>query len=158
MARKLKEEVKMNFNFMKTFQAYMLVLFLLTVQCKPTQVSKSTASLENTHWRLAEMNGNPIITLEGSRDVHITMTSEKGQKQLTGFAGCNSLTGVYTLSDDKLKFVIATTKMMCPPEQMAVEDFLLKVLTSTTSYRIEGDVLELLDGQTTLADFKAIAK
>jgi len=143
---------------MKTFQPYMLVLFLVTVQCKPTQVSKSTATLENTHWRLSEMNGNPIITLEGSRDVYFTMTAEKGQKQVTGFAGCNSLTGGYTLSDDKLKFVIATTKMMCPTEQMAVEDFLLRVLTSATSYRIEGDVLELLDGQTTLADFKAIAK
>ena len=104
------------------------------------------------------MNGNPIITLEGSRDVYIMMTTEQGQKRVTGFAGCNSLTGGYTLSDDKVKFVIATTKMMCPPEQMAVEDFLLKVLTSATSYRIEGDVLELLDGQTTLADFKAIAK
>ena len=45
MARKLKEAVKMNFNFMKTFQSYMLVLFLVTVQCKPTQVSKSTVIL-----------------------------------------------------------------------------------------------------------------
>lgn len=104
------------------------------------------------------MNGNPIITLEGSRDVYITMTTEQGQKRITGFAGCNSLTGGYTLSDDKVKFTIATTKMMCPPEQMAVEDFLLGVLTSATSYRIDGDVLELLDGQTALADFKAISK
>jgi heat shock protein HslJ len=143
---------------MKTFQSFMLVLLLLTVQCKPTQVAKSRSSLENTHWRLSEVNGNPIITLEGSRDVYFMMTTEQGQKRVTGFAGCNSLTGGYTLSDDKVKFSIATTKMMCPPEQMAVEDFLLKVLTSATSYRIEGDVLELLDGQTALADFKAIAK
>ena len=136
----------------------MFVLLLLIVQCKPTQVSKSRSSLENTHWRLSEMNGNPIITLEGSRDVYFMMTTQQGQKQITGFAGCNSLTGGYTLSDDKVKFVIATTKMMCPPEQMDVEDFLVKVLTSATSYRIEGDVLELLEGQTALADFKAIAK
>ncbi len=40
---------------------------------------------------------------------------------------------------------------------MAVEDFLLKALSSATSYKIEGDVLELLDGQTMLATFKAIA-
>jgi heat shock protein HslJ len=143
---------------MNIFQSFLLVLLLLTVQCKPTQVSKSRSSLENTHWRLSEMNGNPIITLEGSRDVYFMMTTEQGKKQVTGFAGCNSLTGGYTLSDDKLKFVIATTKMMCPPEQMDVEGFLLKVLTSATSYRIEGDVLELLEGETALADFKAIAK
>ena len=102
------------------------------------------------------MNGNPIITLDGSRDVYITMASEKGEKRITGFAGCNSLTGGYTLSADKVKFVIATTKMMCPEEQMAVEDFLLKALSSATSYKIEGDVLELLDGETMLATFKAI--
>ena len=141
---------------MKTFKALLLVLALLMVQCKSTHVSTSRPSLENTHWRLSEVNGNPIITLGGSRDVHITMATENGEKRISGFAGCNSLTGGYTLSGDKVKFVIATTKMMCPEEQMAVEDFLLTALSSATSYKIEGDVLELLDGETTLATFKAI--
>lgn len=141
---------------MKTFHTFLLALSLLIVQCKSSQVSTSGSSFENTHWRLAEMNGNPIITLPGSRDVYIMMTSEKGEKRITGFAGCNSLTGSYTLSGDKVKFVIATTKMMCPEEQMAVEDFLLNALSSGTSYKVDGDVLELLDGQTTLATFKAI--
>ncbi|HMG91615.1 MAG TPA: META domain-containing protein [Chryseolinea sp.] len=141
---------------MKIVPAFLLVLFLASVQCKPAKVSKTKSLLENTHWRLSEMNGNPIITLEGSRDVYFMMTSEKGQKKLTGFAGCNSITGGYTLSGDKVKFVIASTKMMCPEEQMAVEDFLLKALSSASSYRVEGNVLELFDGQTSLADFKAI--
>ena len=141
---------------MKITQSFFIVLFLVTVQCKPTKVSKTKSSLENTHWRLSEMNGNPIITLEGSRDVYFKMTTEKGQKTVTGFAGCNSIAGGYTLSGDKVKFVIASTKMMCPEEQMAVEDFLLKTLSSATSYRVEGNVLELFDGQTSLADFKAI--
>jgi len=141
---------------MKTFQTLLLALALLMVQCKATHVSTSKPSFENTHWRLSEMNGNPIITLDGSRDVYIAMALEKGQKRITGFAGCNSLTGGYTLSEDKVKFVIATTKKMCPEEQMAVEDFLLKALSSATSYKIEGDVLELLEGETMLATFKAI--
>lgn len=141
---------------MKTYHTFILALSLLMVQCKSSQVSNSRSSFENTHWRLAEMNGNPIITLPGSRDVYIMMTTEKGEKRITGFAGCNSLTGGYTLSGDKVKFMTATTKMMCTEEQMAVEDFLLNALSSTTSYKIEGDILELLDGQTTLATFKAI--
>jgi heat shock protein HslJ len=141
---------------MKIVKAFLLAVPLLMVQCKSTHVSTSKPSFENTHWRLLEMNGNPIITLDASRDVHITMATEKGEPRITGFAGCNSLTGGYTLSGDKVKFVIATTKMMCPEEQMAVEDFLLKALSSATSYKIEGDVLELLDGQTMLATFKAI--
>jgi heat shock protein HslJ len=151
----LKEKLY-NFNFMKILQSFLLVLFLVIVQCKSARVSTAKASLENTHWRLSEMNGNPIITLEGSRDVYFMLTTEQGQKRVTGFAGCNSITGGYTLSGDKIKFVIASTKMMCPDEQMAVEDFLLKTLSAASSYQVEGNVLELFEGQTSLADFKAI--
>ena len=140
---------------MKIFLTCLLVLTLLLAQCKSSQVSTSKSSFENTHWRLSEMNGNPIVTI-GSRDVYIMMTTEKGEKRVTGFAGCNSLTGGFTLSGDAVKFVIATTKMMCASEQMAVEDFLLETLSSTTAYKIEGDVLMLLDGNTNLATFKAI--
>ena len=102
------------------------------------------------------MNGNPIITLEGSRDVHFMMTVEQGQKRVTGFAGCNNITGSYTLSGKKLKFVIASTRMMCPEVQMAVEDFLLKALSSASSYQLDNNGLELFDGETSLALFKAI--
>lgn len=141
---------------MKILQSFLLVLLLVAVQCKTVKVSGARSTFENTHWRLSEMNGNPIITLEGSRDVYIMMTTEQGQKRVTGFAGCNGIAGSYTLSGDKVKFVVATTKMMCPEEQMTVEDFLLKALSSASSYRVEGNVLQLFDGQTALADFKAI--
>lgn len=141
---------------MKTPYVFLLALSLLIVQCKPSQVSSSRHTLENTHWRLSEMNGNPIITLDGSRDVHIMLTTDRGEKRISGFAGCNQLTGGYTLSGEKVKFVVASTKMMCPEEQMAVEDFLLKALSTATSFKIDGDMLELLDGETSLAIFKAI--
>jgi heat shock protein HslJ len=143
---------------MKIVQSFLVAVLLVTAQCKPTQVSTTKSTLENTHWRLSEMNGNPIITLEGSRDVHFMMTSGQGQKSVSGFAGCNNIGGSYTLSGNKVKFTIASTKMMCPQEQMAVEDFLLNALSSAKSYKIEGDALELFDGETSLASFKAIAK
>ncbi len=127
------------------------------LQCKSSQPGKDQVSLENTHWRLSEINGNPIQTPEGSRDAHFILTSAGGEKKLTGFAGCNSMGGSYTLSGNEIKFMIYSTKMMCPSEQMVIEDFLMKVLTSATEYKINGDVLELLDGQTSLADFIASA-
>ena len=142
---------------MKTFHICLLAVCMIALQCKSSNVSKVTPSFENTHWRLTEMNGNPIITLEGNRDVFITMTTEQGEKRIAGFAGCNSLGGGYTISGDKVKFNIVTTKMMCAAEQMAVEVFLLSVLSSATSYKISGDELELIDGETALAEFKAIA-
>jgi heat shock protein HslJ len=141
---------------MKIFQPLLLILCLTTVQCKNTKVSTTKSSLENTHWRLSEMNGNPIITIEASRDVYFMMTTEQGQKRVTGFAGCNNITGGYTLSGRKVKFTIASTRMMCPDEQMAVEDFLLKALSSAASYQLDGNVLQLFDGETSLAIFKAI--
>jgi len=133
------------------------MIALALLQCKSSQGSKDQASLENTHWRLSEINGNPIVTPEGGRDVHFILTSAIGEKKVAGFAGCNSMGGSYTLTGNEIKFVIYSTKMMCPSEQMVVEDFLMKVLTSATSYKINGDTLELLDGETLLAEFKASA-
>ena len=133
------------------------IIAVILLQCKSSQSKKDPISLENTHWRLSEINANPILTAEGSRDVHLILTPTGGEKKLTGFAGCNTMGGSYTLSGNDIKFMIYSTKMMCASEQMVVEDFLMKVLTSATSYKINGDVLELLDGETSLADFKASA-
>lgn len=76
--------------------------------------------------------------------------------RLNGFAGCNSISGSYTLSGKNIKFIVASTKMMCSAQQMKIEDFFTSALTSTDSYEIDGDVLELYKGNTSLADFKAI--
>ena len=131
------------------------LLILAFTQCKPTKANKSLTTLENTYWKLSEMNGNPILTPEGAREVHFVLTTESGQKSIKGFAGCNSIMGSYTLSGDKIKLTVASTKMMCPAQQMEIEDFFTKALTSADSYKIEGDVLELFEGNTSLADFKA---
>jgi len=131
------------------------IVAVVLLQCKSSHGNKDEVSLENTHWRLSEINGNPITTPDSGRDVHFILTSGPGEKKLTGFAGCNTMGGSYTLTGNEIKFVIYSTKMMCPSEQMIVEDFLMKVLTSATGYKINGDVLELLDGETSLAAFKA---
>ena len=131
-------------------------LILTFTQCKHTKANKGPRTLENTYWKLSEMNGNPIITPEGAKEVHFVLTTESGQKKIKGFAGCNSIMGSYTLSGEKIKFIVASTKMMCPAQQMEIEDFLTKALTTADAYKIDGDVLELYEGNTSLADFKAI--
>lgn len=132
-----------------------LLIFGFT-QCKPTIVNKSLVTLENTHWKLSEMNANPIITPEGDQDVHFILMTEGGQRIIKGFGGCNSIMGSFTLSGTNIKFNVASTKMMCPAEQMAIEDFLTTVLTSTDSYKLDSDVLSLFEGDTSLADFRAM--
>ena len=64
-------------------------------------MSPRVTTLENTYWKLSEVNGNPVITPEGSKEVHFILTAKGDQKNIKGFAGCNSITGSYTLSEAK---------------------------------------------------------
>lgn len=129
------------------------------MQCKssqPAAASVSTATLLNTYWRLAEMNGEPLTTPDGRREVHIILTQEGNENRLKGFAGCNSVGGTFRQEEQKLTFSAISTKMMCDPESMKVEDFLLGALTETDSYTISGETLSLLEGETALASFQAV--
>lgn len=137
---------------MKTILLIPLIILTL-IQCKSAKVTSSQATLENTYWKLSEMNGNPVFTPDGVREAHFILSAEGNIK---GFAGCNSLAGSYTLTDKKINFTVITTKMMCPPEQMEIETFFTKVLSSANTYKIEGETLELFEGNTALAEFKSV--
>lgn len=66
---------------------------------------------------------------------------------LTGFAGCNRLTGRAVVSgtppDAEISFSAATTRMMCTPEIMEVEHAVLAVLQDTARATVDGDTLTL---------------
>jgi heat shock protein HslJ len=115
----------------------------------------STATLENTYWKLAEMNGKPIVTPADAKEVHIILTNEGENKRVKGHAGCNSLGGSYTLSGNEIKFITITTKMMCV-DRMDVEDFLLNALSVANRYKITGETLELFQGDTLVARFQSV--
>jgi heat shock protein HslJ len=46
--------------------------------------------------------------------------------------------------------------MMCEASQMKVENFLLGALTATDNYEVKGETLLLLEGETELAEFRAV--
>lgn len=137
-----------------------LVFVLLAAaafQCKPSKIDTAAqATLLNTYWKLSEINGNPVITPENSKEVHIILTREGDESRLKGFAGCNTLGGTYLLEKEKLSFTPITTKMMCDADRMKVEDYLLNALNTANGYSIEGENMELLIGDTSIADFKAV--
>jgi len=131
-----------------------LVVFLFS--CKTVQTSStSTATLENTRWKLSEMNGMPVITPPDAKEVHFILSSENGEHRIQGFAGCNSLGGSFTREGNKIKFTTITTRMMCN-ERMDIENYLTSVLTNTDSYKINGEILELYQADTFLAKFEAV--
>lgn len=133
------------------------VAMLGLLQCKSAKptTDSSPATLLNTHWRLAEMNGEPVLTSAGQRDVHIILTQADGEDRISGYAGCNNIGGTFKRNGDKISFSAFTTRMMCPPEQMKVEDFLLKALTATDNYEISGETLTLMEGEIVVGKFSS---
>lgn len=128
-------------------------------QCKtakPSSDTSSTATLLNTYWRLTEMNGEALQTPAGVREVHIILSHADQEDKIKGFAGCNNIGGTFKQDGQKLTFSAFSTRMMCPPEQMKVEDFLLKALTATDTYEIKGEILTLLEGQTVVGRFESV--
>jgi len=124
---------------------------LALLQCKSSKTTTAT-TVENTRWKLSEMNGTPVITPDNGKDVYFLLSDKKVQ----GFAGCNTITGSYTLSGEKITFNTASTRMMCGKEQMDIEEFYTYALTHAASYKIDGNTLELYEGETSLAEFQAV--
>ncbi len=67
---------------------------------------------------------------------------------VSGSAGCNNLIGTATVRDETattatIDFRVGTTRMMCEPERMAVENAVLSVLIENTEAAISGDRLTL---------------
>lgn len=112
--------------------------------------------LEKTHWKLIEVEGTRAVT-KGPREPHIVFDPEK--KRVTGYSGVNNFFGGYEASGRELRLSrLASTRRAGPPELMTLEAAFLKALAATTSYRITGDRLELLDASgEALARFEARA-
>jgi putative lipoprotein len=114
---------------------------------------KSSAALENTYWKLIEVDGRPAQTLPGEREAHLLLLDGHA----SGSSGCNKLMGSYTHAAPNSLHIgpLASTRMACPPGMMAQETALVTAFERATRYRIAGDTLSLLDGDTVLARYEA---
>ena len=81
------------------------------------------------------------------------------ENNLGGRGACNSLLGQYATGDKfALRFShLGSTKMLCPHNE-ALEMKLIQILSQTTHYDIDGDMLMLMKDGTILAIFKAQAE
>ena len=78
------------------------------------------------------------------------------ENSLGGRGACNSLLGQYATGDKKeLRFShLGSTKMLCPHNE-ALEMKLVKLLSQTTHYDIDYDMLMLMRNGEIIAVFKA---
>lgn len=106
--------------------------------------------LVGTEWVLVMIDGQPAPRLAPT----LTLSDVENQKRAMGFAGCNRFFGGYVTVGDALNFnSIAGTLMACP--DLPVEQAYLDALSKTTRYRLDSDVLELLQGNELRLRFQA---
>jgi heat shock protein HslJ len=108
------------------------------------EVANPDQALEGTRWVV-----DGIITADAVSSVPLgataALTFDAGTVNVE--AGCNTGSGSYTLGEGSVTFgPIATTRMACADEAMALEAAVLQVLTGEATYEIDADTLTLRNG------------
>lgn len=120
---------------------------------QPARDAAPPAPLENTYWKLIEIRGQPARVQPGEREAYLLLLDGRA----SGSSGCNKLMGRYAQSERTALTVgpLASTRLACAQEMMAQENALLDAYAHTRAYRIDGESLVLLEGDTILARFVA---
>jgi len=118
--------------------------------CAPTV----HAELQNTYWKVVELDGKAVTTPEGMREAHVILASEESRAH--GHAGCNNFFGNFETSEDRLSFSALGSTMMACPEGMDTEQAFLQALGETTRYEISGQFLTLYADDRPLARLEAV--
>lgn len=101
--------------------------------------------LKDTYWRLREVGGQPFLPASGQREPHLVLASK--EQRMHGFAGCNRMLGGYEQEADSLRFAHVATTMMACVNGMDTETAFTHALERTARYRIDGDLLTLIDAE-----------
>jgi heat shock protein HslJ len=118
--------------------------------CAPTE----HAELENTYWKLVELDGRAVVTPEGMREAHIVLATEGSNAR--GHAGCNNFFGTFQAKEDSLTFSALGSTMMACPEGMDTERAFLQALGETNRYEISGQFLTLYADDRPIARLEAV--
>lgn len=134
-----------------------LLLFMIMVACRPSNkigelvgVPKEK-SLENTFWVLDEISEKTVSANNGSKPF---IELNAGTKSISGFGGCNKLSGNYQLTGNKIKLTTAATRMFCE-QSMEVETHFLQALTSVNGFEIKEHELYLKSDNKIILKFHA---
>ena len=95
--------------------------------------------LTGTTWKLTSYDGN--MPLAGKN-----MTASFDAKEIQGSASCNSYFGTYRLKGDQISIdELGWTEMACmdPEGIMEQEQTIMKLLSESSSYSIQGDRLQI---------------
>ncbi len=117
--------------------------------CDPMEA----AELDNTYWKLVEINSRRVAPPEGGPEAHMIFAPD--EPRVVGHAGCNRFFGSYEASGDQLGFSSLGSTMMACPEGMQDEQAFFEALNKTTRFGIDGRILTLLEDDRPLARLEA---
>ncbi|WKT83444.1 MULTISPECIES: META domain-containing protein [unclassified Thermosynechococcus] len=108
-------------------------------------------SLSGQRWRLRRI-GNQAVPVDTA-----FIEFDSANRRANGFTGCNSFNGGYTANGPRLLFApLATTQRLCGQEPLqSVETQMLQGLSRTNRYRVQGNTLQLFEGNRLLLTFEA---
>jgi heat shock protein HslJ len=113
----------------------------------------SERQLTGVEWILMELNGTTPPAGAGGRPASLTF-AEGGR--VSGFGGCNRMTGAYDVSGERLRIgPMASTRMACE-QGMDLEQSYGAALEATQRYRLTSDGLELLGGDGVIARYRRV--
>lgn len=105
--------------------------------------------LQETTWALISLRGQALPDSGIAQPAHLKF--RRGGR-LTGTTGCNRLQAAYTRDGSRLVVIRPRiTRMTCPPALQEQERALLSVLRTVRTFRMSGNLLELMQGETVLA-------
>jgi heat shock protein HslJ/uncharacterized lipoprotein NlpE involved in copper resistance len=134
-------------------EAVVVDKFLLARSGEGCTGSLPVGGLENTYWKLVELDGRSIALEPGQEGPQLRL--ESVLRKVTVSGGCNSLRGGYQVNQGNLHFTpMAGTKKACPEAVMDQEGALLKALEATATFRLFNEALELYGQGRRLARFE----
>ncbi|MFI1912688.1 META domain-containing protein [Nocardia sp. NPDC020380] len=114
-----------------------------TVTLRDRQVAQPPKPLIGTTWIVDGLIRPDATVRSRALDEARPALTIAADNTLSGSAGCNSITGNAEVNGKDVTFHVATTKMMCDADVMAVEAEVLQALDGKTTTSIDGDTLTI---------------
>lgn len=144
--------------------AFLAIILLIASGCRSThQISQNPVKMDferDEVWVLTGMRQKEINYKDEEERITIQFNPET--HNFAGYSGCNRYFGDYDYKQEsefegELRLSrIGSTKMMCPDENMKLEDTFLPLLGKTTHCTITAYKLKLMQGSKILLEFEKL--
>lgn len=131
---------------------FLLSLFTLLTLTGSCNSAKETLTEQKKSMEQFNLSGTYAINQFESKDVtpkNLTITFNDSTNQVSGFSGCNTFFGNYTVNENTLKFgPIASSKKYCGGERSNFEKAFLNAISTVNSFVVKNDSITFLNEDT----------